>query len=153
MYSTVVESRPTSIVHPAPQPDVVQLPYHAYNAFKNEANPEDFINTAPRSPGSYAIPVKIDSNQIQDPTLANYETPNFIHKSEKQIGGPIVAPININQQVKTDIDSLVHSIDHVKTQNEKVKLLLNGKQRLNNEAKEISGVISHEIKELLYAKE
>lgn len=36
--------------------------------------------------GAYSIPVEINSAaKINDPTLANYETPSFIHKSEKQI--------------------------------------------------------------------
>jgi hypothetical protein len=45
--------------------------------------------------GAYSIPVNINSSaKLNDPTLANYETPNFIHKSEKQLGG--TAPYDIN---------------------------------------------------------
>lgn len=76
----MITSRPTSVMHSLPQPMAVSMNREQLNQFSGN-------HAAPVAPGSYSIPVRVDSSNAssKDPTLANYETPSFIHKKERQI--------------------------------------------------------------------
>ena len=68
IYSTVIHQKETSITRTKP------IQSSSIN------NNQQHLNQL--SPGTFSIPIKMDSNQINDPNLRGYVTPNF-KKSQK----------------------------------------------------------------------
>jgi len=79
LYSTVIQPRSTSIMHPQPQPMNIPTTRKNAFAFSSEGIPNSPDNkNMPNSSSSLHVPVKIQSEPIRnDPTLAGYETPEF----------------------------------------------------------------------------
>jgi hypothetical protein len=154
MYSTVITSHPTSVIHPVPQPVNYAVQQGTAGAF---AHPEP---AAPLTPGAYSIPVKIEGGAINDPTLSGYETPNFIHKGEKRLPAsnihapPSLSPkAHMEETVKQDIQNFVSQFDNAKDKADRISVLLQGKHRIGAEANALATEVFAEIKQLLFAKE
>jgi len=154
MYSTVIQRHATSVVHPVPQPVNYGVRPNASAAFAQSA-PEPLV------PGAYSIPVQIGGgNTIQDPTLSGYETPNFIHKGEKvlpnsNIHAPPAASLSTQMEhtVQQDIEKFVSQFENSKDKADRIKVLLEGKERLGQESNALAMEVVAEIEELLFAKE
>ncbi len=122
MYSTVIERHATTVVHPVPQPTNYAVHQDAAKAF--DASSEVHAEVAKLNPGAYSIPVKIGASS-NDPTLSGYETPNFIHKGEKQIqggnspAGNIHAPPSLQDSMKEDIQTFTAQFDNAKDKDER----------------------------------
>jgi hypothetical protein len=73
------------------------------------------------SPGSYNTPIKMQNGAINDPTLAGYETPNFIHTKEKQIPQLQLDPqSSLQAEAQKDIQNLMSQFDNVHDKNDKI---------------------------------
>lgn len=87
LYEPVITRRPTSIVSSLPVPEAISMHSQTLNSFAGAHNIQPQSAQPVRvGNGAYSIPVQVSKEaKVNDPTLANYETPSFIHKSEKQI--------------------------------------------------------------------
>jgi len=133
MYSTVIDRHPTIIKHQIPQPMVITAHPDALKSFN--INPADtlsdkLINSQPN--GEYSIPVRLQSSAINDPTLSDYETPNFIHKNENVMKNHLLpssnSPLGINPEVflksnfQRDLNTVLANLDHSKDKAQKISV-------------------------------
>lgn len=133
MYSTVVESHSTAVMHPMIQPKTMVSSPDVTQAFSMD-HFQYQIPEAKLNPGAYSIPIRIQGGAINDPTLAGYETPSFIHKNEKILsenqnqraqsqnsgsqipGNPQTVLTN---SINNDINEFVSQFDNAKDKTEK----------------------------------
>ncbi len=169
MYSTVITKHATSVVHPVPQPVAYGVKPQFGNALANSIE-----NPIPLSPGAYSIPVKIEKNSNNDPTLSAYESPSFIHKGEKKIKeketetkkAPVEDKSNIHSEAETvfdekamekvlteDANVFVGQFEDKKGKDERIQVLEEGKARLEKEIEHLSNAIEAETVDLLFGKE
>jgi hypothetical protein len=157
MYSTVITSHATSVIHPVPQPV-----NYAVNPGTSRAFAASQFENRELTAGEYSIPVKLEGGSAQDPTLSGYETPNFINTGEKVLPKsnihaapqPILSPeVHMEQIVQEDIKNFISQFDNAKDKADRIKVLLEGKHRLSEESKSLASQVEVEIKELLDAKE
>jgi hypothetical protein len=123
LYSTIISSKPTSISHPIVQPEGIKMPKQAMEAFKIENNQlQNEVEKLP--PGAYSIPVKIQPGTINDPTLSEYVTPNFIQKKAHKIYNTanIEFPQNMKDTVNQDVQMISSQMEAVKNNDDKVKV-------------------------------
>jgi hypothetical protein len=161
LYSTVIESHNTSILHPQPQSMHIPTSKKAAFAFSSEGQTSSPDNKNLPTSRSMNIPVHMSETPIRnDPVLAGYETPQFEHKKMKNVSSNSDST-NINfvvkkeekekkeSEVKTqekmkEVDETVHDdINHFVKQFEnkadkldKIQILLQGKERLTKQADE-----------------
>jgi hypothetical protein len=157
MYSTIINRHSTSVIHPVPQPVNYAVNPATTSAFENSQT-----ESAQLTPGAYSIPVKLQGGAVQDPTMSEYETPNFIHTGEKitPVGNIHEAPkfqlspeTNMQKVVQQDIKDFISQFDNAKDKADRIKVLLEGKNRLSEESKSLALQVENEVKELLDAKE
>jgi hypothetical protein len=100
---------------------------------QTELQKEVQANNNQNNAGSYSIPVRIENSKVGDPTLSKYETPSFIHKSEKQIpipNGPrmtggygVVEPkLSLYNEMNRDIKAFSNQFDHAHDMEAKIKI-------------------------------
>lgn len=131
MYSTVVESHSTVVMHPQINPHTMMAHPGVTAAFSMD--PSQYQTEEPKlSPGAYSIPIRIQGGSINDPTLSGYETPNFIHKKETVLSGNQNQQTSNNQQnpgntqtilqnsSNNDINEFVSQFDNAKDKSEKI---------------------------------
>jgi hypothetical protein len=161
MYSTVITKHATSVVHPVPQPTSYGIKPEFGNHLANSIE-----NPIPLSPGAYSIPVKIEKDSVNDPTLSAYESPSFIHKGEKKLKGPKSDKSNIHAEPETfmdekvmekilteDANNFVGQFDDKKSKDERIIVLEEGKAKLEAEIQKLSDDIETEMADLLFGKE
>ena len=127
MYSTVIERHATTVVHPVPQP--INYAVRADQAKAFQVSQSDIqAEAAKMTPGAYSIPVKLQGGAINDPTLSGYETPNFIHKGERELpanGGHAQATQAVNPEahmqssIQQDIQTFVAQFDNAHDKQER----------------------------------
>ena len=125
MYSTVIESRPTAVMHPLPQPSGFKASQSTIEAFKTSK--EEIAAQAEKlAPGAYSIPVRIQPETNNDPTLSDYVTPSFIQsKKEKQIvtSEETVSPqVSMQRAIEGDIKQLTNKIEITANKEDKIKV-------------------------------
>jgi hypothetical protein len=202
IYTTVVQSHPTTVVHPVPQPNSYAVHQQTAGAFGTDSS-DIKSEIQQMSPGAYSIPVHIQGGAATDPTLSGYENPTFIHKGEKVLKNaptpPSTNPIgHIQESSQEDIKKLVSSFENNKDKQERTQackyffiflyspprdtflykqipfphplrliftfkfflitfliffLVMQGKARLDEEAKKLAAEVEADLKELLLAKE
>jgi hypothetical protein len=127
MYSTVIDRHPTVITHPIAQPVSSSVPSAASAQLSAGYNPSPPNELERLSPGAYSIPVKIQGGALNDPTLAGYESPNFISKKEKILPGlEITTPlpdagINISSASTEDLKQLTAKLSASNDKKEKLE--------------------------------
>lgn len=129
MYSTVINSHPTVIKHQIPQPTNIGVQTEVAKAFA--INPAETLADKKIKSG-YSIPIKIESGAINDPTLASYETPNFIHKKDTIINGSGVGSsmgtfvlnpeVYLKKHFQEDINNVIAELDKSKDKEEKLSV-------------------------------
>jgi hypothetical protein len=128
IYNTVIESRPTVIMNPQIQPATYKSTPDVTNAFNVDSadvHAEMESQKQRLQPGAYSTPIKIQSGSINDPTLTGYETPNFIHKREKQIpqsqAQQLLDPqANLQVEAQKDIQTIMSQFENVQDKNDKI---------------------------------
>jgi hypothetical protein len=130
MYSTVIERHATSVVHPVLQP--VNYGVHPEDAKAFAVKHNEIENEASKlTDGAYSIPVKIQGEPINDPTMSGYETPNFIHKGEKElpVGAHTKASVqavnpeaHMQNSIQQDIQNFVAQFDNAHDKAERTKV-------------------------------
>jgi hypothetical protein len=128
MYNTVIEAHPTVIMNPQIQPAIYKSTPDVTNAFNVDSaqvHQELEVQKQKLNPGSYSTPIKMQSGAINDPTLAGYETPNFIHKKEKEINNQLVQQLidpaqNLQSVAAHDIQTIMSQFDNVHDKNDKI---------------------------------
>ncbi len=131
MYSTVVKSHSTVVMHPEPQPTGTSVSPQVAAAFAMDS-PSLPNQPSTLSPGAYSIPIQIQGGAIKDPTLAGYETPNFIHTREKMLNEngknseqSAIDPVNLlRDNVQNDIQSFMNQFDNARDKEEKIKICI-----------------------------
>jgi len=127
MYSTVIDRHPTVITHPIVQPISSSVPTSATAHLAAGFNPSPNNEIERLSPGAYSIPVKIQGGAINDPTLAGYESPNFISKKEKILPGLDIsiplpeAGINISSASSSDLNEVSTKLSASNSKDEKLQ--------------------------------
>lgn len=131
MYSTIINSRPTTISHQIPQPTTVGMHSDAAKAFAiNHSESLSSKNDEALAKGAYSIPVKIESGSNNDPTLSSYENPNFIHKKESILNsnkeaqsGFIIDPeVYLKSKFQEDLNTVTAQLDKAKIKEEKISV-------------------------------
>lgn len=132
MYNTVIESRPTAIMHPNPQP--TNYAVHPGTTAAFAVHQEEIAPVNPTQPlvaGAYSIPVRIQGGPASDPTLSGYETPNFIHKGEKEIPGAgnnihqnVNPKVQLQDSVKQDIEKFISQFDNSKDKADRAQVCI-----------------------------
>lgn len=115
IYSTIIKSRPTSVMRPVPIQEKV------------------VINTPVKIPGTFSIPVKIESN-YNNPTLSGYTTPYFKGQREN----------SIETFLRNDIETISQEIK----MGDRMRSLENAKERLIEEQITLKEQIQKEEEEL-----
>jgi len=76
MYSTVVTSHPTSVIHPS-------VPIGSPTIMTNAAGADMFAGEKRLAPGSFSVPTKLmELNYGNDRNFLNLEKPIFLHKGQ-----------------------------------------------------------------------
>jgi hypothetical protein len=166
MYDTVITAKSTSIRHGDENVggfgSSIQTSKGALSMFQGGE-----INRL--SQGEMAIPVKLEmkSNLMQDPTLANYETPSFLSKGQEKHALPLeskypepirlpkVPMISPNIQATSQLDAKKIK-EHLKKANNSKQIiaaLSQEKKRLKSEARGITDKVEAQVNELLKTKE
>lgn len=133
MYSTVIDRHPTIIKHQIPQPRTITAHPDALKSFN--INPADSLADKLRNSqpvGEFSIPLRLESGAINDPTLSDYETPNFIHKNENILNNHLIPisdnPLGVNPEVflksnfQRDINTVLANLDHTKDKAQKISV-------------------------------
>lgn len=119
IYSTVIKKKSTTVSRPI---QVVNTGIKVKN-FPQANLPQ----------GSYSIPVTIQSEPINDPTLTNYVSPEFRVNREKEA-------LKMEREVTGDIQAIIKGFQ----QGDKLKALIDAKERLINEQNKLSGEIKED---------
>ena len=119
IYSTVIKKKSTTVSRP------IQV---VNTGIKVEIFPQA---TLPQ--GSYSIPVTIQSGHINDPTLTNYVVPVFRVNRENEA-------LKMEREITGDIQAIIKGFQ----QGDKLKALLDAKERLVNEQNKLSGEIKED---------
>lgn len=155
MYSTVVTSHNTSVVHPTKPIGKANIPLTSNSAllFGDHKNELDRL-----SPGQVAIPVQISDIDAKGEKLKGLEKPVFIHKGQKSLN-EASSPAEPIEAVKSaaamDASDIKHKLAGL-TANEKkkrAKIILNSKKLLTKEAHKIKKQIEAITSGLLDAKD
>jgi hypothetical protein len=161
MYDTVITPHSTSISHSGEnQPKTFQVSPGTLALFNQRTELKQL------SKGEMALPVKIqmNANLVSDPTLANYETPSFLHLKQSpaeklQYPEPIQLPKvpmltpNIQAVSQSDIKKIKETLKKTRNLKEKMTALRLEEKRLRNDAKGITNKVEEYVNELLKSKE
>jgi len=134
LYSTVIRTHKTAIKKPSD--------FGSRNGFTTSAGSLAAFNQVQNElsrlgQGQIAIPVKLEmeSSLVNDPTLANYETPNFLNTKERNLGVnegkflnvpklPMLTPSFVAQSQK-DLKMIQQKLGNSKTKKEKINACKN----------------------------
>lgn len=125
IYSTVITSHPTAVIHPVPQPVGYAVHQQTAGAFGTDSRSIQSEISKMR-PGAYSVPVSIQGGAINDPTLSGYENPTFISKGEKALPNPPAQQLHpighIQNEMKDEIKTFVDQLDNAKDKQERIQI-------------------------------
>jgi len=157
MYSTVIDSHPTSITHPTLKPHRMVLRNGGGEALFDErgdinlssSNESGYINVIKGG----SIPVSIRPDMTKNAANENFEDPVFIHKSEKKVTKVENINTALTNQVNGDISIMKDKLKVADNTKEKLRVLKSGLKRLDQEINTLGNKIQNTVKDVLAAKE
>jgi len=161
LYSTVVTSHPTSVIHPAkPLGNAIITSSDVADQFGG-------LEERKLPPGSFSSPVKIMNLNLKESGFGEMEKPVFITKGQKNLATnksetkniPMTGPTQkiSNEVVKPsqlDAQTIKNRLKDLKSEErvKKLKILQKARDQLNSEAKKIRKDVLTETDDLLSAK-
>jgi len=123
----------------------------------NMNNPNIATSTA------MSIPVSLTKQPIRnDPTLSGYETPQITHTKPSHSDDEATSFLekkkktHVDKALKTAIEDDIHQFltqfENTKDKEDKIKVMIEGKQRLFHETEELEAAINADIQDLLEVK-
>ena len=161
IYTPIFEGHKTTVIHPQPQPRHVSLPsreaLYTFSSEGAQSTGEQLLSQM--IGGDISIPVNL-GQLPSDPTLKGYETPNYEKKPassqelsflEKKKKNKMMT-LDLDESVEIDMKTFIKQFENTKDKDEKIKVILDGKTRLLNEAREIKESVNKDLQELLESK-
>jgi len=167
IITTVINAKKTSVIKPVPQK--VEVPVHdtisAY-AFSSEGisgPPMNMNNPNIATSTAMSIPVSLTKQPIRnDPTLSGYEIPQITHAKPSHSEDEATSFLekkkksHAYKELKTSIEDDIHQFltqfENTKDKEDKIKVMIEGKQRLFHETEELEAAINADIQDLLEVK-
>ena len=147
IYETVVQRRGTSVIHPVPKPG--SFASNSAGALFSD-NPVKEYPVQKISPGTYSIPVKLETSSklLNQPNFAGYDSVQYKGSSDNNSDA---FDDNISM-AEIDINQIASRVKGAKSSKDKIKILNKGMRNLEKDASNISKQIQKEVATLLNAK-
>ena len=152
LYSTVISSKKTTVIHPSPTPKNVRLPKEALYTFSSEGS-QTTGNELLQKVANASVPVNLGSIKNDNPTMKGYETPSYDKPSKSQESKSssestesffqkkevVKSKFDMTPEevIKGDINTFLDQFKNTRDVSDKVNVMVEGKNRLLNEINEI----------------
>ncbi len=167
LYSTVISSKKTTVIHPSPTPKNVRLPKEALYTFSSEGS-QTTGNELLQKVANASVPVNLGSIKNDNPTMKGYETPSYDKPSKSQESKSssestesffqkkevVKSKFDMTPEevIKGDINTFLDQFKNTRDVSDKVNVMVEGKNRLLNEINEIKETLLKDIDDLMGSK-
>ena len=167
LYSTVISSKKTTVIHPSPTPKNVRLPKEALYTFSSEGS-QTTGNELLQKVANASVPVNLGSIKNDNPTMKGYETPSYDKPSKSQESKSssestesffqkkevVKSKFEMTPEevIKGDITTFLDQFKNTRDVSDKVNVMVEGKNRLLNEINEIKETLLKDIDDLMGSK-
>lgn len=167
LYSTVISSKKTTVIHPSPTPKNVRLPKEALYTFSSEGS-QTTGNELLQKVANASVPVNLGSIKNDNPTMKGYETPSYDKPSKSQESKSssestesffqkkevVKSKFDMTPEevIKGDITTFLDQFKNTRDVSDKVNVMVEGKNRLLNEINEIKETLLKDIDDLMGSK-
>lgn len=167
LYSTVISSKKTTVIHPSPTPKNVRLPKEALYTFSSEGS-QTTGNELLQKVANASVPVNLGSIKNDNPTMKGYETPSYDKPSKSQDSKSssestesffqkkevVKSKFDMTPEevIKGDINTFLDQFKNTRDVSDKVNVMVEGKNRLLNEINEIKETLLKDIDDLMGSK-
>lgn len=167
LYSTVISSKKTTVIHPSPTPKNVRLPKEALYTFSSEGS-QTTGNELLQKVANASVPVNLGSIKNDNPTMKGYETPSYDKPSKSQDSKSssestesffqkkevVKSKFDMTPEevIKGDITTFLDQFKNTRDVSDKVNVMVEGKNRLLNEINEIKETLLKDIDDLMGSK-
>lgn len=167
LYSTVISSKKTTVIHPSPTPKNVRLPKEALYTFSSEGS-QTTGNELLQKVANASVPVNLGSIKNDNPTMKGYETPSYDKPSKSQDSKSssestesffqkkevVKSKFDMTPEevIKGDINTFLDQFKNTRDVSDKVNVMVEGKNRLLSEINEIKETLLKDIDDLMGSK-